>query len=202
MPEVAEATTRPSRTASTLTPSSAFSPASITPGSPPPPGLKSSHTVPVTPGPAAACRASAVPAGSFAAGMPISGSPTAVPCPAASRVVYEPPPEAASEPFGRGRAPGYAEDSAKVSWTPTTTALAAPRAGSCSYTSRKMIPAASIEIAIGMKTTSLKAVPQLTRSVSTAKTSPRAVASTGATTTQTAVLRSAVRVLSSLKTEA
>ena len=37
------------------------------------------------------------------------------------------------------------------------------------------MPAASIEIAIGMKTTSLNAVPQRTRSVSTAKISPSAV---------------------------
>ena len=46
------------------------------------------------------------------------------------------------------------------------------------------MPAASIEIAIGMKTISLNAVPQRTRSVSTAKISPSAVATVGATTTQ------------------
>lgn len=60
-----------------------------------------------------------------------------------------------------------------------------------------MMPAASIEMAIGMKTISLKAVPQRTRSVSTAKSSPSAVAVTGASTTQIAVLPSAVRIVSS-----
>lgn len=70
--------------------------------------------------------------------------------------------------------------------------------GSWSYTSRKMIPAASIEIAIGMKTTSLNAVPQRTRSVSTAKTRPSAVAVVGANTTQMTLFLSAVRMPSSV----
>ncbi len=83
---------------------------------------------------------------------------------------------------------------------PTQTAFATPRSGFCSYTSRKMMPAASIEIAIGMKTTSLNAVPQRTRSVSTAKIRPRAVARAGATTTQTTLFFRAVRIRSSVKT--
>lgn len=84
-----------------------------------------------------------------------------------------------------------------MSWTPTHTALATPRSGAWSYTSRKMIPAASIEIAIGMNTTSLKAVPQRIRSVSTAKTSPSTVDTVGATTTQMTLFRNAVRMPSS-----
>lgn len=62
-----------------------------------------------------------------------------------------------------------------------------------------MIPAASIEIAIGMKTTSLNAVPQRTRSVSTAKTRPRAVETAGANTTQMMLFFRAVRMPSSVK---
>lgn len=61
------------------------------------------------------------------------------------------------------------------------------------------MPEASIEMAIGMKTTSLNAVPQRTRSVSTAKTRPRAVATVGASTTQIRLLASAVRMESSVK---
>jgi hypothetical protein len=80
------------------------------------------------------------------------------------------------------------------------TALAAPRLGSCSYTSRKMMPAASIEIAIGMKTISLNAVPQRTRSVSTAKIRPSPVTNAGATSTQIRLLRNAVRVSGSVNT--
>lgn len=61
------------------------------------------------------------------------------------------------------------------------------------------MPEASIEMAIGMKTTSLNAVPQRTRSVSTAKTRPRAVATVGASATQIRLLASAVRMESSVK---
>lgn len=60
-----------------------------------------------------------------------------------------------------------------------------------------MMPAASIEIAIGMNTSSLNAVPQRTRSVSTAKIRPRAVAVVGASTTHSAVFFSAVRIVGS-----
>ncbi len=59
------------------------------------------------------------------------------------------------------------------------------------------MPAASIEIAIGMNTISLKAVPQRIRSVSTAKISPSTVETVGATTTQMTLFLSAVRIPSS-----
>ena len=49
---------------------------------------------------------------------------------------------------------------------------------------RQLMPAAKSEIAIGMNTSSLKAVAQLTRSVSTAKIRPIAVTSAGTTATQ------------------
>lgn len=61
-----------------------------------------------------------------------------------------------------------------------------------------MMPAASIEIAIGMKTISLNAVPQRTRSVSTAKIRPSAVAIVGANTTQMTLFLRAVRMPSSV----
>ena len=48
-----------------------------------------------------------------------------------------------------------------------------------------------------MKTISLNAVPQRIRSVSTAKISPSAVDTVGATTTQMTLFRSAVRMASS-----
>lgn len=85
-----------------------------------------------------------------------------------------------------------------VSCTPTATALATPRSGAWSYTSRKMMPAASIEIAIGMKTISLNAVPQRIRSVSTAKINPSAVATVGAKTTQIALFFTAVTMVASV----
>lgn len=62
------------------------------------------------------------------------------------------------------------------------------------------MPAASMEMAIGMKTTSLNAVPQRIRSVSTAKIRPSPVAATGATTTQIALFLMAMRVWWSVKT--
>lgn len=85
-----------------------------------------------------------------------------------------------------------------MSCTPTQTALATPRSGASSYTSRKMIPAASMEIAIGMKTTSLNAVPHRMRSVSTAKIRPSAVETVGARTTQIRLFLTAVRIVSSV----
>ncbi len=111
----------------------------------------------------------------------------------------EPPPPAFSGWTGSGRALGKPADSENMSWTLTATALATPRSGFCSYTSRKMMPAASIEIAIGMKTSSLNAVPQRMRSVSTANIRPSAVETAGATTTQTALFLTAVRMVSSVK---
>ena len=53
---------------------------------------------------------------------------------------------------------------------------------------RQLIPAAKSEIAIGMKISSLKAVAQLTRSVSTAKIRPIAVTNAGTTATQMRLL--------------
>ena len=57
-----------------------------------------------------------------------------------------------------------------------------------------MTPEARKETAIGMKTTSLNAVAQRMRSVSTAKISPATVTTMGATTTHTTLLRSATNV--------
>jgi hypothetical protein len=70
--------------------------------------------------------------------------------------------------------------------------LTAPWLGSCTYISRQITPAASSEIAIGMKTAVLKATDQLTRSVSTAKTSPIAVTRAGTIATQSTLFLIAV----------
>ena len=61
------------------------------------------------------------------------------------------------------------------------------------------MPAASIEIAIGMKTTSLNAVPQRTRSVSTAKIRPSAVDHGRGDHDPDRVVLTAVRMPSSVK---
>ncbi len=103
---VAEATVLPSFTASTRIPASAFSPASIVPAVPPPPRLKSIHTVPVTfPATSRAGIASLAPRTSsgFTA---TSGSAAAAPARTVDFVVNAPPPLAARSAFGRGRAPG------------------------------------------------------------------------------------------------
>src|SRR6476661_429479 len=68
-----------------------------------------------------------------------------------------------------------------------TTALSAPRDGSCWYMIRQITPAAKSEMAIGMNTAILKATAQRMRSVSTANTSPIAVTSAGTTATQMAL---------------
>ncbi len=60
-----------------------------------------------------------------------------------------------------------------------------------------MMPAARKDTAIGMNSSSLKAVAQRTFSTSTARIRPRPVSRVGATTTQTAVLRTALRVAGS-----
>ena len=74
-------------------------------------------------------------------------------------------------------------------------ALTAPTSGSPGYmAARQMTPAAKSEIAIGMKTTVLKATDQLTRSVMTAKRSPIAVTRAGTTPTQIALFLIAVTV--------
>ena len=59
-----------------------------------------------------------------------------------------------------------------------------------------MTPAASIEIAIGMKMISLKAVFHFNFCSSTAKIRPSAVHRAGATSTQRMLLRMAVNVVS------
>ena len=199
-PARVEATTLPSLTASTVMPSSPRSVESMTLGLPPPPLVKSSQAVPVIfPSSGFAAFAGSAPDGISAGATPTSGSSTCVPEVTGPSVTNAPPPPALSGWTGNGRAPGKPDDSANVSCTPTHTALATPRSGSCSYTSRKMMPAASIEIAIGMKTSSLNAVPQRTRSVRTAKIRPSAVETVGATTTQIALFLTAVRMVSSVK---
>ena len=60
---------------------------------------------------------------------------------------------------------------------------------------RQITPAANSETAIGMKTTVRNASRQLTRSVSTAKTSPIAVTSAGTTATQIALFSIAFRMM-------
>ena len=57
-----------------------------------------------------------------------------------------------------------------------------------------MTPAASIEIAIGMKMMSLNAVAHFIFSSNTAKIRPRIVQAAGATSTQRTLLRMAVNV--------
>ena len=71
-------------------------------------------------------------------------------------------------------------------------ALIAPWPGSCWYMIRHVTPVANSEIAIGRKTTVLKATLQRTRSVSTAKMRPTAVTSAGTTATQMALFLIAV----------
>src|ERR1051326_5626919 len=71
-------------------------------------------------------------------------------------------------------------------------ALIAPWLGSCWYMIRHVTPVANAEIAIGRKTTVLKATAQRTRSVSTAKISPSAVTRAGTTATQMALFLIAV----------
>ena len=60
-------------------------------------------------------------------------------------------------------------------------ALIVPWLGSFSYMKRQITPAAKSEIAIGMKTATLNAVENRTRSSRTAKTSPIAVTNAGTT---------------------
>src|SRR5436305_1188791 len=71
-------------------------------------------------------------------------------------------------------------------------ALTAPRFGSCWYMIRHVTPVAKAEIAIGRKTTVLNATAQRTRSVSTAKMTPKDVTSAGTTATQIALFLIAV----------
>ncbi|WP_197510079.1 hypothetical protein [Tessaracoccus coleopterorum] len=80
--------------------------------------------------------------------------------------------------------------------TPTMAAFTAPSWGFSWNRPRKMTPAASIEMAIGMKMISRNAVFHLSFSSSTAKISPRTVHSSGATSTHRMLLRMAVNVVS------
>ncbi len=133
---VAESTTRPSLTASTRIPAKPDSAGSIAFVRPPPPRVKSCQAVPVTfPGSAAAGRAVRVPSGRASGATPTSGSSTGTPARTGSRVVKPPaaaPESGASGESRPGRALGNAEAGAKVSCTPTQTALATPRPGSWS----------------------------------------------------------------------
>ena len=79
-----------------------------------------------------------------------------------------------------------------ASWKTFSTALTVPSDGSSLSISRQMTPAANSEIAIGMKTTVLKAVVQRMRSVRTAKIRPMAVTNAGTTASQIALFLIAV----------
>ena len=67
------------------------------------------------------------------------------------------------------------------------------------YTMRHVIPAAKAEMAMGMKTAVLKATDQLTRSVRTAKISPKMVTSAGTIAIQMKLFFTAVRRTSLVK---
>ena len=86
-----------------------------------------------------------------------------------------------------------------VSRTTAIPAFSAPCSGSWMYTMRHVIPAAKAEIAIGMKTAVLKATDQLTRSVRTAKISPKMVTSAGTIAIQMKLFLTAVRRTSLVK---
>lgn len=95
----------------------------------------------------------------------------------------------------RGVAPGYADTPPFTQLlTPTIAAFTTPSCGLSWNMPRKITPAASIEIAMGMKITSLNAVDHLMRSSSTANTRPRTVHVMGATITQMMLFRMAVNV--------
>src|SRR5215469_14739833 len=117
-------------------------------------------------------------------GMPVSPS-SATLLPGCNGVCSRMPVEA--EPVSAGvdaeaseRTPG----GLTASWTTRPSAFTAPRFGSWRYMIRQVTPVANAEIAIGRKTTVLKATDQRTRSVSTAKISPTAVTNAGTIATQ------------------
>ncbi len=160
------------------------SPSSITPGVPPPPGLKSRQTTPLMP----PCSGSGVVAVSAPFGISaarIAVRPSEIVPPGSTGALASSPvvvvPSSASV---EGRAVESAPGSTKTSRTACTPAFTAPRSGSWMYMMRQVIPAANAEIAIGMKTAVLKATAQPTRSVSTANTIPNAVTLAGTTSTQ------------------
>ena len=85
-----------------------------------------------------------------------------------------------------------------ASFTTAMPALIVPWLGSFSYMSRQITPAAKREIAIGMKTTTLKATENRIRSRRTAKTSPIAVTNAGTIRSQRKLFLIAVRSVSSV----
>ena len=89
-------------------------------------------------------------------------------------------------------------DGATTSCTTATAALIVPWLGSFSYIRRQITPAANSEIAMGMKTTTLKATEKRIRSRSTANTRPIAVTNAGTIRSQRRLFLIAVRSVSSV----
>ena len=184
---------------STVTFGRPTSPFSSLPGVPPP-GLKSRQTTPViAPAVGAGCLACTEPAGTWSGGIPVSGSRATEPGRTGVLSTMPVGRRARQLRAPRARRPRAGRAAATLSWTDATTALSAPRDGSCWYMIRQITPAAKSETAIGMKTAILNATAQRMRSVSTAKTSPIAVTSAGTTATQIALFLIAVRVVSVVK---
>ena len=187
----ADWTTLPAESCScTVTPGSPSSPFSTTPDLPPP-GLKSRQTTPSTsPGFGAGFTAWTALFGTWLGAMavrPISATP-----PGWSGVFRMRPPLADTRFGVDGRALGRTPAGLNTPFTVFASALTAPRFGSCWYMIRHVTPVANAEIAIGRKTTVLKATAQRTRSVSTAKSRPKEVTSAGTTATQMALFLIAV----------
>src|SRR5207253_6086825 len=175
----------------TVTPGRPTSRFSTTPGLPPP-GLKSRQTTPTM---------SPVFGGGSTACTPFFGTASgAIPVrprrarPPGARGVFR-----TRLPFGELRMFGV--DGNAFGRTPAglitpvierPSALIAPWFGSCWYMIRQVTPVANAEIAIGRKTTVLKATAQRTRSVRTAKISPSEVTNAGTTATQIALFLIAV----------
>ena len=169
-----------------MTPGSPSSSGSTLPGVPPP-GLKSRQTTPVIPpGRGSGCTACFAPAGTSAEGTRVSPSRATSPGPigvASSR----PPPGVGFKASVEGAACERTPAGLKTPLTDAIPALIAPRSGSCWYMIRQVTPAAKADTAMGMNTTVLNATDQRTRSVRTAKMSPRAVTAAGTTATQMAL---------------
>src|SRR5205807_2541441 len=174
----------------TVAPGSPTSCDSMTPGLPPP-GLKSRQTVPTTsPCFGAGFTACFAPFGVALGAIPVSPS-SATPPGCTGVLSTRLPPEDTSvgvDGSALGRIPG--EETMPLTDFPS--ALMAPWCGSCWYMIRHVTPVANAEIAIGRKTTVLNATDQRTRSVRTAKISPKAVTNAGTTATQMALFLIAV----------
>src|SRR5436190_12828672 len=183
----------PESRSSTVTPGSPSSDCSTTPDFPPP-GLKSLQTTPVMP-PDFGCGTTACFAllGTVSGEIPVRPSRATLP---GWRVVCSTKPFCGDpvrfdvEGCASGRGPG----GLNASWTARKPALTAPICGSSWYITRQITPAAKSEIAIGMKTTVLKATDQRIRSVRTANTRPIAVTIAGTTAIQIALFLIAVWV--------